>query len=135
MATVAYAVLLVAPTVYPAAPWIARRLAESPITVEYTTFVLRTVPFACLLGAPFLLLRPIFEGMQRGTPGLVMAGLRYIVFTPLAAWMGILVAESQGHPGLYGLAIGLLVAAAASSFVFSVWLHRSLEREVVSRDV
>jgi len=130
MATVAYTVVLVAPTVYPAAPWIARRLAESPITVEYTTFVLRTVPFACLLGAPFLLLRPIFEGMQRGTPGLVMAGLRYIVLTPLAAWLGILVAESQGHPGLYGLAIGLLVAAAASSFVFSVWLHRSLEREV-----
>jgi Na+-driven multidrug efflux pump len=126
IATVAYTVLLVAPTVYPAAPWIARRLAESPVTIEYTTFVLRTVPFACLLGAPFLLLRPIFEGMQRGTPGLVMASVRYIVLTPLAAWLGSLAAASLGHPGLYGLAIGLLVAAAASSLAFSVWLHRAL---------
>ena len=97
------------------------------MTVEYTVFVLRTVPFACLLGAPFLFLRPIFEGMQRGTPGLVMAGLRYVILTPLAAWLGILVAASLGRPGLYGLAIGLLAAAAATSLVFSVWLHRALE--------
>jgi Na+-driven multidrug efflux pump len=129
VATVAYAVLLVAPTIYPTAPWIARRLAESPVTVEYTTFVLRLVPFSCLLGAPFLLLRPVFEGMQRGAPGLVMAGLRYVVLTPLAAWLGIIAAESQGSPGLYGLAIGLLTAAAATSLIFSIWLHRALDRE------
>jgi Na+-driven multidrug efflux pump len=127
IATIAYSVLLVAPVVYPSAPWIARRLAETPVTVEYTIFVLRTVPFACLLGAPFLFLRPIFEGMQRGAPGLVMAGLRYVILTPLAAWIGIVVAERWNQPGLYGLAIGLLAAAAATSAVFSVWLHRTLE--------
>jgi Na+-driven multidrug efflux pump len=127
IATVAYSVLLVAPVIFAAAPWIARRLAETPVTVEYTIFVLRTVPFACLLGAPFLFLRPVFEGMQRGAPGLVMAGLRYLILTPLLAWIGLEAAEAWNQPGLYGLAIGLLVAAAVTSAVFSLWLHRALQ--------
>jgi len=135
VATVAYCALVVTPLVYPAAPWVASRLAESPLTAEYTAFLLRIVPLACLMGAPFLLSRPVFEGMQRGGPGLVMASLRYVALTPIAAWLGMRVAESWNRPGLYGLAIAILVVSAVTSVAFYLWLRASLVESAGAPDV
>jgi Na+-driven multidrug efflux pump len=131
----AYCTLVVTPLIYPAAPWIANRLAESPLTAEYTTFLLRIVPLACLMGAPFLLSRPVFEGMQRGNPGLVMASVRYVALTPVAAWLGMRVAEASGRPGLYGLAVAVLSVAAVTSIAFYLWLRRSLAESMPPLDV
>ena len=53
----------------------------------------------------------------------MMALLRYVVLTAPLAWAGIVVAERTGHPPLFGLLIGLLVAAALSSIAFYAWLR------------
>jgi Na+-driven multidrug efflux pump len=126
LASLAYCVLLVGPLILPAAPWIAASLAESPVTADYTTLLLRLVPLACLLGAPFLLSRPVFEGMQRGRPGLVMATTRYLVLTPVAAWLGVGGARLWGHSELDGLVVALLAVSAVTSVTFWIWLRRAL---------
>ena len=124
--TVTYAVILVGPLLVIGAPWFAEHLSESPLTARYTTLGLRLVPLACLVSAPFLLCRPVFEGMQRGRPGLIMAIVRYLVLTAPLAWGGATAAEWFGQPQLYGMLIGLLTAAGLSSMTFALWLRRAL---------
>jgi len=126
VATALYSMLIVGPVMFAISPWLARQLAESELTMRYATFGLRTVPFACLLGAPFLLARPVFEAMQRGKPGLVMALVRYVVLTGPLAWLGMSVAKAWAQPSLYGLIVGLLVAAAVASAGFYLWLRSGL---------
>ena len=109
-------------------PWLARGLSESQLTMRYATFALQTVPLACLLGAPFLYCRPVFEAMQRGKPGLLMALVRYLVLTGPLAWLGMLGATSMGYPPLYGLIVGTLVAGGVSSAGLYVWLRSTLTR-------
>ena len=46
------------------------------------------------------------------------------------AWGGLRLAEQLGHPGIYGLVVGLLIAAAVSSLVFYLWLRAALEAAV-----
>jgi Na+-driven multidrug efflux pump len=79
-----------------------------------------------LLGAPFLFCRPVFEAMQRGKPGLVVALVRYVVLTGPLAWAGMVGAEALGQPSLYGLILGTLVASAISSTGLYLWLRSSL---------
>lgn len=126
LATTAYSIAVVGPLMLLTAPTLAEWLSETPLTTEYATFALRLVPLACFLGGPFLLCRPVFEGMQRGTPGLVMATFRYVVLTAPVAWWGMRVAGDMDHPGLYGLIIGLLGVAALTSGAFLVWLIAAL---------
>jgi Na+-driven multidrug efflux pump len=127
-ATAAYAVLVVGPLTALLAPWLAARLAESPLTREYTTFAMYTVPLACLLGAMFLLCRPVFEALNRGRPGLLMAALRYLVLTAPFALGGMQVARSLDRPPLYGMIVGLLAVAAISSSIFYAWTRGALAR-------
>jgi len=124
LAVAAYSLLVLGPLMQFLAPWLAASLAESDLTRAYSTFALRTVPLACLTGALFLLCRPVFEAMNRGRPGLVMAVFRYLVLTAPLAWAGMKIAESLGQQPLYGLIVGLLAAAAVSSTVFGVWLWK-----------
>jgi Na+-driven multidrug efflux pump len=134
-ANAVYSLIIVGPAMFLGGPWIARRLAESPLTADYTQVALRLVPLACLVGAPFLLCRPVFEAMQQGRPGLIMALLRYIGLTAPLSWVGIQLARRAGVAELYGLMIGLLFAAALSSGLFAVWLRqalRSSERQQVT---
>jgi len=121
-----YSIAILGPVTFFLAPWLAARLAESATTTEYATFVIRIVPLACLATAPFLMCRPVFEAMQRGRPGLVLAAIRYLVLTAPLAWLGLWMASRSGHPPLYGLILGTLVAGALSSFVFLIWLRKSL---------
>jgi Na+-driven multidrug efflux pump len=110
------------------APWLAGTLAESELTRQYAIFVLRTVPLTCLLGAPFLLCRPVFEAMQRGRPGLIMAIVRYVALTGPLAFAGMMAARARELPPLYGLIVGTLFAAAVSSAIFYLWLRSALRR-------
>jgi Na+-driven multidrug efflux pump len=123
-----YCLLLVAPVMLPAAPWLASRLAESPLTAEFSTFALRIVPLACLTSAPFMLCRPVFEAMNRGRPGLLMAAFRYLILSGPLAWGGMVLAGRSGREPLYGLIIGLLAAALLASAAFYVWLRAELAR-------
>jgi hypothetical protein len=64
--------------------------------------------------------------MQRGNPGLVMAVVRYVVLTPIAAWLGLRLGVAGGGSGLYGLAFGILAVSAVTSVAFYAWLRRTL---------
>ena len=70
--------------------------------------------------------RPVFESMGQGRPGLIMAVIRTGLLTVPCGWGGMLVARSQGYPGLYGLMLGLLLVAGLSSVAFLAWLRRAL---------
>ena len=129
IAAAVYSLAIVGPMMLLFAPWLSENLAESKTTAEYTTFALRTVPLACLAGAPFLLCRPVFEALQRWQPGLVMALVRYIVLTGPLAWLGLVSAREMAQPPLYGLIVGMLLAGAISSAGFSVWLRAALPRQ------
>jgi len=121
-----YSVAVLGPLLGLLAPWIAARLAESEVTLRYTTFALRAVPLACMAGAPFLICRPVFEAMNRGRPGLIVAALRYLVLTAPLAWGGMQLAVRIDYPSLYGLIAGTLVAGLIPSVVFVIWLRSTL---------
>jgi putative MATE family efflux protein len=125
-AAAVYSLIVVGPAVLLGAHAIADWLSESPVTREYATFALRLVPLTCLVGAPFLLCRPVFEGLGRGTPGLAVAALRYVVLTAPLAWLGMRTSAWLEQPALYGLLVGLLTAAAIASATFWVWLRSAL---------
>ena len=126
LASAIYSLLIVGPVMLVISPWLARALSEAPLTGEYASFILRLVPLVCLVGAPFLLCRPVFEAMQRGKPGLLMATLRYVVLTAPVSWLGIRTAQALGFPGLHGLVIGLLLVGLISSATFVIWLRAAL---------
>ncbi|MDH3627552.1 MAG: MATE family efflux transporter [Acidobacteriota bacterium] len=126
VATTIYAIALVTPVTWWLAPWIADQLSESLVTRQYAEFAIRTTPLSCLAGSLFLLCRPVFEAMGRGRPGLVVASFRYLILTAPCVWAGIRVAEGQGYPAIYGIVVGLLLAATLSSIVFTVWTDYEL---------
>ena len=133
LATLVYSVAILGPLMLLFGPWLAGRLSESPLTTHYTTFALYTIPLACLSGAFFLLCRPVFEALQQGRPGLLMAALRYLVLTAPLAWLGMRTAAHLGQPELYGLIAGTLAAAALPSAAFYLWL-RVVLREAEERE-
>jgi Na+-driven multidrug efflux pump len=122
LASAVYALGVVAPLVVVGAPWLAGSLAETELTERLTRLALAAVPLACLAGAPFLMARPVFEAMQRGRPGLLVAVLRYVVLAPALAWAGSRLAAVTGLPPLAGIIAGTLAAAAASSALFLLWV-------------
>jgi len=128
VAAAAYTLGLVAPLLLLSGRWIAGHLAESAVTAGYAAFGLRFVPLACLAAAPFLLCRPVFEAMNRGRPGLLMALLRYVVLTVPFAWLGLALARRFAWPPLYGLVLALFAVAGISSLVFLLWTRRALGR-------
>ena len=121
-----YCVALVAPAMLLFGGALADALAESPVTARLTRAALLLAPVAAFAGLPFQLCRPVFEGMQRGRPGLIMAVVRYVVLTAPLGLSGAYVARAIGQPALYGLLAGLIAAAALASVVFAVWVRRAL---------
>jgi putative MATE family efflux protein len=126
LAMVAYSVLIVGPVIAIIAPWVAHALTESEVSAGFTQVILYFVPVSCLLGSPFLLCRPAFEGMQRGKPGLITALVRYLGLTLPMAWLGIRMAGATGLHPIYGLVVGLMIASLLSSAMFTVWLYKAL---------
>ena len=129
-ATALYSIILLAPLMWFGGDWLAANLAETAISQQYTAFALRLVPLGCLAGAPFLLCRPIFEGMNRGNPGMIIAALRYILLTAPLAWGGMALAENLGHTAFSGLLVGLLIAAVVPSIAFYLWLQAALAKRM-----
>lgn len=119
-------IAVAAPLLWFSARPIAAALSHSPVTEEFATFALRLVPVAALASTPVFLCRPVFEGMGRGRPGLVMAILRYVLLAGPAAWIGLRAGAAFGVPGLYGLLVGLVAAAALTSLLFAGWTQRAL---------
>ncbi|HET6372177.1 MAG TPA: hypothetical protein VFG76_02645, partial [Candidatus Polarisedimenticolia bacterium] len=118
-------------------PALARLLAESEVTAHLTRGALWLCPLACLALIPFQLCRPVFEGLQRGRPGLVMALSRYVLLTAPCGLAGMAVATRVGQPPLFGLLTGLIVASAVSSAIFLWWILRelrALQREAAERE-
>ena len=126
LASAAYCVLFVLPLV----TLLRHRLIAEFVTAETTRAlggeVLLLVPFACIAAIPFFACRPIFEGLQQGRPGMVMAALRYAVLTVPLAWLGARAAASLGRPELHGVVIGLVVGTAIVSAAFIAWMLRAL---------
>ncbi|MGH9870136.1 MAG: MATE family efflux transporter [Candidatus Polarisedimenticolia bacterium] len=126
LASVVYVMVLVAPALWLGAPAIARALGESEVTERFTVAALRACPVAVLAMIPFILVRPAFEGMQRGRPGLAVALLRYVVLTIPMAMAGTWVARGLGLPSFVGMLGGLIGATAIASIVFLIWIRAAL---------
>ncbi len=126
--TFVFTVFLVLPVSWLGAPFAAAALTESLIAERFSIFALRLVPIAVLVTAPAMLVRPVFEAMGRGRPGLLMALLRHVLLALPAAWLGVFLAKGAGFAELNGLLIGLLAATTLVSLVFAGWLRVELAR-------
>ena len=122
----AYTIGLVAPVILLTAGPLAAALAESPVTESLARTLLYLTPIGCLVAAPFLYVRPVFEGMNRGTPGLSMSILRYVFLGGPLALIGIAIATRLQFEPLVGLSVGLIIASALCSAGFLLWLNREL---------
>ena len=129
LASAAYSIFIVGPVMVLIGPWLAGALAES---AEYARFALFLVPAACLLSTPFFLMRPVFESMGRGQPGLIMAVVRTAILTVPMALLGIWVASWLGYKAFYGMLVGLLMVAFFSSAAFVIWLRSALRDFIAS---
>jgi len=125
VAGIAY-VVLSAPVLWFTAGPLSRALAESPATAEFATYAIRLVPLGCLASLPFFLIRPVFEAMGRGRPGLAMAAVRYLLLTAPLAWAGIRIAPGLGWPPFHGLVLGLIASGGVASSIFALWVRAVL---------
>jgi Na+-driven multidrug efflux pump len=108
---------------------LARVLGDAPETERLAGFAIRfAAPLAVLAGAPFVLSRSTFEGLQRGAPGLLMAVLRYLLLSAPLGYAGATLAARAGHAPLHGLLAGILVGTALASSGFAAWSWRALRR-------
>jgi Na+-driven multidrug efflux pump len=123
-----YVTLVVAPITLFAGAALVAPLAESPLTREMASFGVLLVPLACLASLGFFACRPIFEGMQLGQPGLVVALVRYVLLTPPGALAGAALARGAGLTAFHGAIAGVIVATALSSVLFVAWMRRQLDR-------
>ncbi len=124
---VLYALLFVAPVCWLAAGPIAGWLGDAPATEALATFAIRwAVPLAVLAASPFMLCRPVFEGVQRGVPGLVMGALRYLLLSVPLAYAGSRLAPTLGRAPFEGVLLGLVGGSALVSIAFLAWLSRLL---------
>ena len=128
LASVGYVVVVVTPVTWFLGPAIASALAEEVQTARFATFALRLTPLACLVSVPFFLCRPTFEGLQRGRPGFIMAGLRYGILAAPFAFGGARLAERFGGSGFHGMLLGLIAATALVSAIFFVWMRATLRQ-------
>jgi len=126
VASGAYVLLLVTPACLIGASWVAARLSDNQTTIELITFSLRFCPVICLASLPFILCRPVFEGLGNGRPVALMAVLRYLVLTLPLCYGGLLMARSGGYPAFHGMVAGLTMATALVSVLSLIWLQRVL---------
>jgi len=128
-AIVGYVALVVAPIIWVFAPAIVSGFTAEEATRAAAVDALRLAPIACLCGAPFALCRPLFEGMRRGGPGLVMAVARYLGLSGPGALLGLWLAPRLGVAPVAGAIGGLIAVAALSSLAFAAWARHALAAE------
>ncbi|MBL4849020.1 MAG: MATE family efflux transporter [Planctomycetes bacterium] len=123
-----YVVLAVGPLTWFGADWVAATLSNGAQTRDMASFAIRyAVPLGALVSVPFILSRPVFEALQRGGPGLVMAFVRYVCLAAPLALLGAYVARSLGQDPFGGLIFGLLTGSGLVSVGFLAWLTRTLK--------
>lgn len=128
LAAATYVLVIVTPVVLLARHALIAPLAHSPATRGLAEWALLMVPLACLVTIPFFACRPIFEGLQRGRPGLVMAFVRYAVLTAPLAWLGTRVAAASGWPEMQGVVLGLIAVSAIVSAAYVMWMRALLAK-------
>ncbi len=128
LAAAAYCAIVVLPLTALLRGPLVEPLVDAPAARALAEWALLLVPLACLVSIPFFACRPIFEGLQRGAPGLWMAVLRYVVLTGPVAWLSVRLAQRHGAPSLHGVVLGVIVVTAIVSVVFMAWMHRALRQ-------
>lgn len=122
-----YVLFLVGPATLFGAEAIAGAVSNRPATQELAAFAIRyAVPVGALVSIPFILCRPVFEALQRGGPGLVMAFLRYVCLSAPLALTGAYLGQRFGQEPFGGLIAGLLLGSALVSGGFMAWLGSTL---------
>ncbi|GIW72560.1 MAG: MATE family efflux transporter [Planctomycetota bacterium] len=116
--------LVVAPLFWLGAEPIVQLLTEAERAHAYAVWALRFVPVACAAAYPFFVYRPLFEGIGRFVPGLVVAALRHVALAVPLALAGMRLAPAAGLSAFAGVLVGLAAAAALASLVFALWSRR-----------
>lgn len=122
-----YALLVAAPLCLLGGPALARALGRAASTEQLAGLAIRWgTPLSLCALIPFVLVRPTFEALQRGTPGLLLAILRYLVLAFPLALGGAALARQAGLDPFLGLIGGLIAGSGATSLVSLLWLRGAL---------
>ncbi len=89
-----------------------------------TVAVLRLLPLGVLAALPFLLLRSVFEALNRPRIGVLVSVSRFVVFSLPALFAGRALAHAAGFDPLLGIVGGVIVASALAS---AVTTHRAMK--------
>ncbi|MDP6850307.1 MAG: MATE family efflux transporter [Planctomycetota bacterium] len=128
LAGLSYVFIFVAPVAFFAGPWVADKLSSSLATEVAAQSAMWILPVSVFAMVPVLLLRAVFDGLQRPKPGLVVALLRTFILVGPLVWLGIRWAgNNSSHPAV-GAAWGFCLGVGAASAVLSLWLRAHLRR-------
>lgn len=123
---VAYALFFAAPVAVFLGPPLARALTDSPLAGELASLAMRCLPIGILFGAPLMLLRPAFEGLQLARPGLILSALRTFALTIPLGIAGFQFAAIFGLEPIEGLVLGGAVGGGLASLSAWLWMQRQL---------
>jgi Na+-driven multidrug efflux pump len=122
-----YVLLVATPLCLLGGEALARALGRAAATEALAGAAIQwATPLGLCAVIPFTLARPTIEALQRGTPGLLLAFLRYALLAAPLALGGIAAARALGREPFLGLVGGLIAGSAATSLVGAVWLRRAL---------
>jgi Na+-driven multidrug efflux pump len=123
-------VLLTAPLLWIGADPLAELLSDAPLARQLAREGLRAIPLLVLLSLPGILVRPAFEGLGLGRPGLILAALRHLLLLAPAVGAAIVLAERLSVSPLRGVLAGLATASALSAVIASAWIARTLSARI-----
>jgi len=123
---VLYSLLIVTPIAIFAGPVIAHALTDSPAASRLATLGMYCLPIGILFGAPLMLMRPAFEGLQLARPGLILSALRTFVLVIPLGTAGFLHGSTVGLEPIEGLIIGGALGGGIASLFAWVWMRRQL---------
>ncbi|MCR4318540.1 MAG: MATE family efflux transporter [Planctomycetes bacterium] len=100
-----------------------RSTEDSSNSLDLATMALTILlPIGALAGLPFIICRPVFEAMQKGTHVLFVSSLRYLLFSPGFVILGSYLFYKNDLEPFLGALTGLVAAAGLSSIIFIAML-------------
>ena len=111
-------------------PWVAGKLSGSAETESAVVATLWIIPLSVLVMIPVMLLRAVFDGIQKPRAGLFVALIRAFLLVGPLVWLGIEWATRNGHPPPVGAAWGFSIGVGAASILLWFWLQRELKKGV-----